>query len=171
MNTALNASKTNVHFRVNGEPRNVMVYPMQRLLDVLRCELGLTGTKEGCGEGECGSCSVLLNGDLVNSCLIPIAQAAGAEIFTIEGLADEGYASSPARVSRVWRSAVRYLYTRNDCRYGEPATYQSTSFDRTDSRRSQRKSLPLYGLHPHLRFRKDCGGNMTDEDRDELVTV
>ncbi|RZU38999.1 (2Fe-2S)-binding protein [Edaphobacter modestus] len=87
MNTALNASKTNVHFRVNGEPRNVMVYPMQRLLDVLRCELGLTGTKEGCGEGECGSCSVLLNGDLVNSCLIPIAQAAGAEIFTIEGLA------------------------------------------------------------------------------------
>jgi carbon-monoxide dehydrogenase small subunit len=64
-----------------------MVYPMQRLLDVLRCELGLTGTKEGCGEGECGSCSVLLNGDLVNSCLIPIAQAAGAEIFTIEGLA------------------------------------------------------------------------------------
>jgi carbon-monoxide dehydrogenase small subunit len=87
VNTALNAPRTNVHFRVNGETRNVMVYPMQRLLDVLRCELGLTGTKEGCGEGECGSCSVLLNGDLVNSCLVPIVQAAGAEIITIEGLA------------------------------------------------------------------------------------
>jgi carbon-monoxide dehydrogenase small subunit len=71
---------------VNGEERAVDAPPMARLLDVLRHELELTGTKEGCGEGECGSCSVLMNGELVNSCLVPIAQAAGSEIVTIEGL-------------------------------------------------------------------------------------
>jgi len=64
---------------------------MARLLDVLRLDLQLTGTKEGCGEGECGACSVLMNGELVNSCLIPVAQADGAEIETVEGLgSDEG---------------------------------------------------------------------------------
>jgi carbon-monoxide dehydrogenase small subunit len=72
---------------VNGETRTVHVPPMSRLLDVLRHQLQLTGTKEGCGEGECGSCSVLMNGDLVNSCLVPVAQAEGAKIVTIEGLA------------------------------------------------------------------------------------
>jgi carbon-monoxide dehydrogenase small subunit len=72
--------------RVNGELRQFETHPMARLLDVLRFDLQLTGTKEGCGEGECGACSVLLNGDLVNSCLVPVAQANGAEIETVEGL-------------------------------------------------------------------------------------
>jgi aerobic carbon-monoxide dehydrogenase small subunit len=72
--------------RVNGVERTVSVSPMARLLDVLRHELGLTGTKEGCGEGECGSCSVLMDGELVNSCLVPIAQAAGSFVVTIEGI-------------------------------------------------------------------------------------
>src|SRR6202047_511421 len=79
--------KRELSFTVNGKPETVRVFPMERLLDVLRGELGLTGTKEGCGEGECGSCSVLLNGELVNSCLIPVLQAEGAVITTIEGLA------------------------------------------------------------------------------------
>ena len=74
-------------FTVNGKKRRVRVPPMKRLLDVLREDCGLTGTKEGCGEGECGACSVLMDGAPVNSCLVPAVQAAGARIVTVEGLA------------------------------------------------------------------------------------
>jgi carbon-monoxide dehydrogenase small subunit len=73
---------------VNGEARTLHAYPLERLLDVLREQLQLTGTKEGCGEGECGACSVFLNGELVNSCLVPAVQAAGATIKTIEGVSN-----------------------------------------------------------------------------------
>ena len=76
-----------IRFVVNGKGVEVDAHPMARLLDVLRVELGLTGTKEGCGEGECGACSVLVNGELVNSCLTPVLQADGAAITTIEGVA------------------------------------------------------------------------------------
>jgi carbon-monoxide dehydrogenase small subunit len=79
-------AKYEVSFTVNGDARKVLVCPMERLLDVLRNDLALTGTKEGCGEGECGSCSILLDGMLVNSCLVPVAQASGASIITIEGM-------------------------------------------------------------------------------------
>jgi carbon-monoxide dehydrogenase small subunit len=82
--------KVTVEFRVNGAARKVDAYPMERLLDVLREKLGLTGTKEGCGEGECGACSVLVDGELANSCLMPVLQAAGCEILTVEGLAKNG---------------------------------------------------------------------------------
>jgi carbon-monoxide dehydrogenase small subunit len=73
---------------VNGDEVEVDVPPMARLLDVLRRDLRLTGTKEGCGEGECGACSVLLDGQLVNSCLVPALHAGGHAITTIEGVAD-----------------------------------------------------------------------------------
>ena len=80
------SAKCEISFSVNAEVKSVFVYPMERLLDVLRNDLGLTGTKEGCGEGECGSCSVLLDGMLVNSCLVPVAQVSGARVVTIEGV-------------------------------------------------------------------------------------
>ena len=80
-------ARAEISFAVNGEPKTVHVYPMERLLDVLRQQLQLTGTKEGCGEGECGSCAVLMDGILVNSCLVPVLQAAGSSVITIEGLA------------------------------------------------------------------------------------
>jgi carbon-monoxide dehydrogenase small subunit len=73
--------------RVNGSPVELHGHPMDRLLDVLRRELRLTGTKEGCGEGECGACSILVGGELVNSCLFPLLHAEGASITTIEGVA------------------------------------------------------------------------------------
>ena len=82
-------AKCEIAFTVNGQLATVRAYAMDRLLDVLRHELGLTGTKEGCGEGECGSCSILMDGSLVNSCLIPVLQASGANIVTIEGLASD----------------------------------------------------------------------------------
>src|ERR1700727_3503895 len=78
---------TTIQLTINGNESAVEAPPMKRLLDVLREDLRLTGTKEGCGEGECGACAILMNGDLVDSCLVPILQAEGAEITTIEGLA------------------------------------------------------------------------------------
>src|SRR5712692_9446034 len=70
--------KTTINCTVNGAPQALQSYPMERLLDVLREQLRLTGTKEGCGEGECGACSVMIDGQIVNSCLVPVAQVEGA---------------------------------------------------------------------------------------------
>lgn len=80
-----------ISFTLNGSPTTIDAPPMTRLLDLLREHLHLTGTKEGCGEGECGSCSVLLNGDLVNSCLVPSLQVEGATVTTIEGLGQSAH--------------------------------------------------------------------------------
>jgi len=77
-----------INCTVNGKPRTLEAHPMERLLDVLREQLHLTGTKEGCGEGECGACSVTIDGRIVNSCLVPVAQVEGATIKTIEGVAN-----------------------------------------------------------------------------------
>jgi aerobic carbon-monoxide dehydrogenase small subunit len=78
-----------MRFTLNGAPADVAAHPMSRLLDVLREECRLTGTKEGCGEGECGACTVLVDGAPVCSCLVPVAQVEGADVRTIEGLGDD----------------------------------------------------------------------------------
>ncbi len=77
-------------FTVNELPRHVEAPPMKRVLDVLREDLRLTGTKEGCGEGECGACSIILDREVINSCLVPICQVEGSMIVTVEGLAQDG---------------------------------------------------------------------------------
>jgi carbon-monoxide dehydrogenase small subunit len=84
------SAKRTISFIVNGTPKTIETYPLTRLLDVLRNDLKLTGTKEGCGEGECGACAVIVNDELVNSCLVPIMQVDGARICTIEELSKHG---------------------------------------------------------------------------------
>ena len=79
-----NENQIQVECQINGKEYQFYTYPMARLLDVIREDAQLTGTKEGCGEGECGACSILINGELVNSCLIPALQANGTRIETIE---------------------------------------------------------------------------------------
>jgi carbon-monoxide dehydrogenase small subunit len=88
------AHPVSIQFLVNGRSVTVEAYPMERLLDMLREKLKLTGTKEGCGEGECGACAVEMNGELVNSCLVPALQVAGAKIRTIEGINELGSLST-----------------------------------------------------------------------------
>jgi carbon-monoxide dehydrogenase small subunit len=90
---------TAFRFTVNATPVEVDVPGMRRLLDVLREELALTGTKEGCGEGECGACTVLLDGAPVDSCLVPICQVDGAAVATVEGLAPNERALSPLQTA------------------------------------------------------------------------
>ena len=92
-----------VRFTLNGKPVSVKVPPMKRLLDVLREDCRVTGTKEGCGEGECGACSVFVDGQLVNSCLVPAMQAAGRDVQTIEGVAP-----SAELIDRVQQAFVQH---------------------------------------------------------------
>jgi carbon-monoxide dehydrogenase small subunit len=82
--------KQTIEFKVNGDPVNVEVRPHWPLLKVLRDELELMGVKQGCGEGECGACTVLINGAPVNSCIYPVMEVEGKEVLTIEGLAERG---------------------------------------------------------------------------------
>jgi len=88
--TSTNATRVHVTATINGEPQEFLCEPRQSLLEVLREVVGLTGTKEGCNDGNCGACSIILNGRLVNSCLVLGVEAQGAEITTVEGLADPG---------------------------------------------------------------------------------
>jgi carbon-monoxide dehydrogenase small subunit len=91
-----------VHLKVNGHKRKVKAAPMKRLLDTLREDLQLTGTKEGCGEGECGACTVLIDGKAVNSCLVATCQVDGAHVRTVEGL------GSPEKLSKLQKAFLEH---------------------------------------------------------------
>ncbi len=99
--------KRELRFEVNGEPAEVDVKPGARLIDVLRNELGLCGTKEGCGNGECGACTVLFDGRPVNSCLVPAMEAEGAKVVTIEGLVGPGGALGPVQRAFVEKGGIQ----------------------------------------------------------------
>lgn len=95
-----------IELTVNGEKRNLEVKPHTRLLDLLREDLGLTGTKEGCGKGECGACTVIMNNKVVASCLVLAIQADGAEVLTVEGLS-KGDKLHPIQESFIEKGAVQ----------------------------------------------------------------
>lgn len=94
-------------FTLNGDPASVIVKPGDMLLDVIRDKLGLTGAKEGCGLGECGACTVIMNGITVNSCITPALEAEGAEIVTIEGLMTDSGRLSPLQQSFIDHGGVQ----------------------------------------------------------------
>ncbi len=149
----MSANWPTIEFVVNGDRRTVQAPPMKRLLDVLREDLQLTGTKEGCGEGECGSCSVRLNGELVNSCLVPVLQAQGAKLQTVEGTSHRWRSASAATsFSQVRRCAMRHLHAGHADGRDPSARVESPSLDGGDSRRTRRQSLPLYRIQTYLRF-------------------
>ena len=140
-----------IRFTVNGESRAVQAPPMKRLLDVLREDLHLTGTKEGCGEGECGSCSVRMNGELVNSCLVPVLQAEGAEIQTVEGLALDGELHPLQQAFLHHGGAQCGICTPGMLMAAaQLLEQQSAAQHGRDSRGAGRQSLPLHGIHAHL---------------------
>jgi carbon-monoxide dehydrogenase small subunit len=96
-----------ISFTLNGTPVRVSVEGSARLIDVLRDRLGHTGTKEGCGEGECGACTVIVNGRSVNSCLFPALEAEGKSVLTIEGLQDDPNVLSPIQQAFVDHGAIQ----------------------------------------------------------------
>jgi aerobic carbon-monoxide dehydrogenase small subunit len=96
-----------IKLQVNGAHERVDVPPLKRLLDTLREELALTGTKEGCGEGECGACTVLVDGAAVNACLVPTCQVEGCDVRTVEGIARAG-GRPAARLHRLQRAFLEH---------------------------------------------------------------
>src|SRR5256886_17661663 len=91
-----------VSFVLNGHRTKLEAHPMTRLLDALREQCGLTGTKEGCGEGECGACTVLVDGEAVNSCLIPVCQVEGRAVETVESL------GTPSKLSALQEAFLQH---------------------------------------------------------------
>ena len=151
-----NPGKCNLSLTVNGELRTICVYPMERLLDVMRHELNLTGTKEGCGQGECGSCAVLMNGELVNSCLVPALQAAGTNITTIEGFADSPQLNALQASFLECGGAQCGICTPGmilaSCHL---LNKKASAHPGRNPRRPRRESLPLHRIQTDFRCRRD----------------
>ncbi len=150
---------TAFRFTVNATPVEVDVPGMRRLLDVLREELALTGTKEGCGEGECGACTVLLDGAPVDSCLVPICQVEGATVATVEGLAPaaEHPRRAPDRVPRDRRRPVRDLHAGDADGRPRLSRCRRRPGRRRDPRGDRRQPVPLHRLHQDRRGHRPRG--------------
>ena len=152
MSTAATSKKIHVNTRINAENMEFLCEPRHSLLEALRDILLLTGTKEGCNNGNCGACSVIMNGRLVNSCVVMAGEAEGAEITTIEGIAQNGHLQPPPNQLPGTRCAsVRHLYAWL-YRRGESSTgSQPESVRRRDPTLACRQSVPLHRLrqdHP-----------------------
>jgi carbon-monoxide dehydrogenase small subunit len=143
---------TTITLTINNEEKTITAPPMKRLLDVLREDLHLTGAKEGCGEGECGSCAVIMNGELVNSCLVPILQAEGAEITTIEGLA--ALANPPEATT----SETPQAHRAEGASYSSPGRSPGSAEPEQDSGlKARAMDLPAH-LHPIQQCFLEHGG-------------
>ncbi len=142
-------------FNVNGSPVEVDAPGMRRLLDVLREDLALTGTKEGCGEGECGACSVLIDGALVDACLVPVCQVEGASVDTVEGLADDGALNGLQAAFLETGGAQCGICTPGMLMAGEAFLASGEAPKRRgDPPRHRRQPVPLHRLHQdHRRHR------------------
>ena len=144
-----------IRLRINGLALELEVKPWATLLDTLREDLGLTGTKEGCGQGECGACTVLMDGKPVNACLILAMEAEGKEIVTIEGLGERRRAAPhPAGFRGQGGHAVRLLHPGDDpLRQGSPRR-ESRPYRRGDTQRAGGEFLPLHGIYEDHRVDK-----------------
>ena len=141
-----------VTFTINGARQTLDVPPMKRLLDVLREDLHLTGTKEGCGEGECGACAVLLDGELVNSCLVPALQANGTQLCTIEGVSTEGRLHPIQQCFLEKGGAQCGICTPGHGAGDASSARQISEPDHgADPGRPRRQPLPVHRIHAHLR--------------------
>ena len=148
-----------VRFEVNGTARSVATDPQRRLLDVLREELQLTGTKYGCGEGQCGACLVLVDGEPARSCLLPVAAVNGKSVTTIEGLA-RGEALHPVQAAFLEEGALQCGYCTSGMILAALALLreQARSDGRGDRRRHERPPVPLQRVREDREGRPPGGG-------------
>ena len=138
--------KYQVNFFVNEEPVELYVDANKTLLNVLREELDLTGAKEGCGAGECGACTVIMNGKPVNACLVLAPELDGAHITTVEG-----------GVCQACRASMRLLHTRIFDDGDGAAARKPASDPRGNCTRNQRESVPLHRIQEDYRGHRRCG--------------
>ena len=150
--TTSGGAKRKISLNVNGEPKTVHAYPMERLLDVLRHQIGLTGAKEGCGEGECGACAVIVDGALVNSCLGADTSGAGIEHY-YNRRARQGHAivRRAGSVHGVRGRAVRYLHSWNDPGDDSFVEQEAQADEGRDSGGLGGEFVPLHRIHPDFR--------------------
>ena len=145
-------AETAIALTVNGVRRQLNVAPWTTLLDALREHLGLTGTKKGCDHGQCGACTVLVDGRRINSCLTLAVMKDGAEVTTIEGLAEgDALHAAAGGVRRARRLPVRLLHAGPDLLGGRPDPGGPGEDGRRDPRADERQHLPVRGLPEHRR--------------------